>query len=197
MSRGSACELPGGAGEQERNGGGEGFNERWISTIDHTPVEGWSPPTAGRRLQIIRSSKVVALVGVSGKPERPSNFVATYLISSAAHFQVYFVNPMESEILGRPSYPSLAELPERPEIVDVFRAPEHCPTVAREAVDVGADTLWLQLGIWSPEAARIGVDHGLNVVMDRCLKVEHARFHGGLHLAGFDTGVISSRRYEP
>ena len=192
MSAGTTCEIPG-AGGKEPPGGSE-FQERWVSTVEHTPVEGWSPPTAGNRFRIIQSARTVALVGVSAKPERPSNFVATYLISSSSHFQVYFVNPMESEILGRPSYPSLSDLPEVPEIVDVFRAPEHCPRVAEEAVEVGADTLWLQLGIWSPEAARIGVEAGLNVVMDRCLKVEHARFHGGLHLAGFDTGVISSRR---
>lgn len=165
-----------------------------MPTVAHTPVEGWTEPTARERLRILRSSRRVALVGVSSKKERPSNFVATYLVSSSTDFDVYFVNPVEERILGRPAYPSLADLPEVPDIVDVFRAPKHCPAVAREAAAVGARTLWLQLGIWSPEAARIALDAGMDVVMDRCLKIEHARFHGGLHLAGFDTGVINSRR---
>lgn len=168
-----------------------------MTRTDREPVKGWDEPSARERLEIIQSSRTVALVGVSSKKERPSNFVATYLVSSSADFEVYFVNPNESEILGRPSVPSLAEVPVVPDIVDVFRAPRHCPGIAREAADKGARTLWIQLGIWSPEAARIGVDAGMNVVMDRCLKIEHARFHGGLHLAGFDTGVISSRRYGP
>ncbi len=163
--------------------------------IVHTPVEGWSEPTARERLGIIRAARTVAIVGISSKPERASYFVATYLTSSAASdLEVYFVNPTESEVLGRQVYPSLAALPVVPDIVDVFRRAEACPEVAREAAEVGAGTLWLQLGIWSPEAARIALDAGMNVVMDRCLKIEHARFHGGLHMAGFDTGVIGSRR---
>ncbi len=193
-SQGNDC-LTG--GEESVPPQDEGYRERWISTVEHTPVEGWDPPGPGARLRFLRSARRVAMLGVSPKPERPSNFVATYLISSAAHFQVDFVNPAAPEVLGRPTYPSLADLPEPPDIVDVFRAPEHCPEVAREAVEAGASVLWLQLGIWSPEAARIALDAGLDVVMDRCLKVEHARFHGGLHLAGFDTGVVSSRRYGP
>jgi len=168
-----------------------------MPTTAHTPVEGWTEPTARERLAIIQSSRSVALVGVSSKKERPSNFVATYLVSSSTDFDVYFVNPNEAEILGRPSFPTLADVPVTPDIVDVFRAPEHCPEIARQAVRKGAKTLWLQLGIWSPEAARIALEGGLNVVMDRCLKIEHARFHGGLHLAGFDTGVISARRRTP
>ena len=165
-----------------------------MSTIEHTPVDGWTEPTARERLAIIRASKTIALVGVSSKKERPSNFVATYIVSSSTDFDVYFVNPRETEILGYRAYPTLADIPLVPDIVDVFRAPEHCPEVARDAVAKGARTLWLQLGIWSPEAARIALDAGMNVVMDRCLKIEHARFHGGLHLAGFDTGVVSARR---
>lgn len=163
--------------------------------IAHTPVEGWSEPTARERLRIIRDAETVAMVGVSSKPERASHFVATYLTSSAAaDLEVYFVNPTEDEVLERKVYPSLDALPVAPDIVDVFRRAEACPEVAREAAAVGAGTLWLQLGIWSPEACRIALEAGMNVVMDRCLKIEHARFHGGLHMAGFDTGVISSRR---
>jgi predicted CoA-binding protein len=107
---------------------------------------------------------------------------------------VYLVNPRETEILGRPVYPSLRDLPVVPDIVDVFRRHDDLPGVAQEAIDVGAQTLWLQLGSWNEEAAAIAESAGLAVVMDRCIKIEHARFHGGLHLAGFDTGVISSRR---
>jgi len=163
--------------------------------IAHTPVEGWSEPTARGRLRIIQDADTVAMVGVSSKPERASHFVATYLTSSAAaDLEVYFVNPTEEEVLGRTVYPSLEALPVAPDIVDVFRRAEACPEVAREAAAVGAGTLWLQLGIWSPEACRIAAGAGMRVVMDRCLKIEHARFHGGLHMAGFDTGVISSRR---
>lgn len=163
--------------------------------IAHTPVEGWSEPTARERLRIIQDAATVAMVGVSSKPERASHFVATYLTSSAASdLEVYFVNPTEDEVLGRTVYPSLEALPSTPDIVDVFRRAEACPEVAREAAAVGAGTLWLQLGIWSPEACRIALRSGMSVVMDRCLKIEHARFHGGLHMAGFDTGVVSSRR---
>jgi predicted CoA-binding protein len=92
------------------------------------------------------------------------------------------------------TYPSLAELPGEPDIVDVFRRTDQLPQVAREAVAAGAKTLWMQLGLHSDEAVEIAYAAGLNVVSNRCLKIEHARFHGGLHLAGFDTGVISSRR---
>ena len=104
------------------------------------------------------------------------------------------MNPRETSILGRPVYPSLDALPEPPDLVDVFRRTEDLPDVARDAAAAGAGTFWAQLGLWSDEAARIGHQAGLSVVMNRCLKIEHARFAGGLHLAGFDTGVISSRR---
>ena len=107
---------------------------------------------------------------------------------------MYLVNPRETEILGQRVYPSLADLPVVPDIVDVFRRVDDLPDVAREAVAIGTSALWIQLGLWSDEAARIGHEAGIDVVMDRCLKIEHARFHGGLHLGGFDTGIIDSRR---
>jgi predicted CoA-binding protein len=130
---------------------------------------------------------------VSSKPSRPSYFVATYLLAST-DYDVYFVNPAETEILARPVYRSLGELPVVPDLVDVFRRSEDLPEVAREAVAIGAKVFWGQLGLHNDEAVEIAHGAGLDVVMDRCLKIEHARFHGGLHLAGFDTGVISSRR---
>ncbi len=155
---------------------------------------GWSPPGASERKRILDETRTIALVGASSNPARASNFVMTYLKSSVCDFELYPVNPREREILGHRCYPSLAELPVVPDLVDVFRRADDCPAIAREAVDVGAKTLWLQLGIWSDEAAAIAAEAGLSVVMDRCTKIEHARFAGGLHLAGFDTGVINSRR---
>ncbi|WP_029088718.1 CoA-binding protein [Brevibacterium album] len=155
----------------------------------------WAGPTAAQRLDILRRAQSIAIVGASAKPSRASNFVATYLLSSSP-YRVHFVNPRETEILGRPVHASLDELPEVPDIVDAFRRDEDLPEVAREAVRIGAKTLWLQLGSWNEEAAAIAEAGGLEVVMDRCLKIEHARFHGGLNLAGFNTGVISAKRQE-
>ena len=145
------------------------------------------------RLGILRRAKSIAIVGASDNPARASYFVGTYLLSSSP-YQVFFVNPREKEILGQPAYASLADLPVVPDIVDVFRRHDDLPGVAEEAVKIGAKALWLQLGSWNEEAAAIAEAAGLEVVMDRCVKIEHARFHGGLHLAGFDTGVISSKR---
>ena len=145
------------------------------------------------RLRIIRDAESVALVGVSGNELRSSNFVATYLVRT--HMRVYPVNPMYEEILGLKCYPSLASLPEVPDIVDVFRRHSAIPGVVDDAIAVGAKVVWLQLGLRHDEAARTAIDAGLEVVQDRCLKIEHARFSGRLNLAGFDTGVISSRRH--
>jgi predicted CoA-binding protein len=151
--------------------------------------------TAGERLSIIESARSVALVGVSNNPIRSSNFVAAYLVRTS--LRVYPVNPMYESVLGLACYPSLAALPEVPDIVDVFRRHDAIPEVIDEAIAVGAKAVWLQLGLRHDEAARKAVDAGLRVVQDRCLKIEHARWHGGLHLAGFDTGVVSSRRRRP
>jgi predicted CoA-binding protein len=151
--------------------------------------------TAGERLSIIESARSVALVGVSNNPIRSSNFVAAYLVRTS--LRVYPVNPMYESVLGLACYPSLAALPEVPDIVDVFRRHDAIPEVVDEAIAVGAKAVWLQLGLRHDEAARKAVDAGLRVVQDRCLKIEHARWHGGLHLAGFDTGVVSSRRRRP
>jgi uncharacterized protein len=153
----------------------------------------WVNPGALERLLILRRTRTVAVVGVSGKPQRASNFVVTYLLAST-DYDIYFVNPNETEILGRPVYPTLAALPVVPDLVDVFRKPADLPDVLADAIDVGVRTFWLQFGLFVPEVARKAEAAGLSVVMDRCLKIEHARFHGGLHLAGFNTGVISSRR---
>ncbi|MGN5732545.1 CoA-binding protein [Arthrobacter psychrochitiniphilus] len=160
-----------------------------MSTAERT----WNGPTATERLGILRKTTSVAIVGASDKPSRASYFVATYLLSSSS-YRVYFVNPVATEILGQPVYKTLADLPEVPDLVDVFRRHDDLPSVLEETIAVGAKTLWLQLGAWHEEVAATAEAAGLEVVMDRCVKIEHARFHGGLHLAGFDTGVISSKR---
>jgi len=158
-----------------------------------TTTRTWEGPGARERLGLLRRARTVAMVGASANPSRASYFVATYLLSSS-DYEVYFVNPRATEILGRPVFPTLASLPVKPDLVDVFRKPADLPGVLDETLEVGAATLWLQLGLWDEATARRAEAAGLDVVMDRCLKIEHARFHGGLHLAGFDTGVISSRR---
>ena len=153
----------------------------------------WQGPDARTRLRILRQAKSVAIVGASPNPARSSYFVATYLLSSSP-YRVYFVNPRATEILGQPVYPDLASLPEVPDIVDVFRRGSDIPSVVDDVLAVGAKTIWVQLGIWNEDAARDAERKGLTVVMDRCIKIEHARFHGGLHLMGFDTGQITARK---
>jgi predicted CoA-binding protein len=156
----------------------------------------WIGPSAKERLGILRRAKSVAIVGASPNPARSSYFVATYL-SQSSDYDLYFVNPNATEILGRPVYKSLADLPVVPDIVDVFRRREELPNVVDEAIAVGAKVVWFQLGLRHDEAAAKAESAGLQVVQDRCLKIEHARFSGKLHLAGFNTGVISSRRLRP
>lgn len=153
----------------------------------------WVGPSAKERLGILRRAKSVAIVGASPNPARSSYFVSTYLQQSS-DYDLYFVNPNADEILGQPVYASLADLPVVPDIVDVFRRGSDIPSVIDDVVAIGAPTIWVQLGIWNQDAAIYGESKGLTVVMDRCIKVEHARFHGGLHLLGFDTGQITSRK---
>jgi len=151
--------------------------------------------SAIERLQILANARSVALVGVSPNPLRASNFVATYLTRTG--LTIYPVNPRADEVLGLRCYPSLADLPEVPDIVDIFRAPDAIPGVVDEAIAVGAKVVWFQLGLRHDVAARTALDAGLQVVQDRCLKIEHARFAGGLHYGGFVTGVVTSRRRRP
>lgn len=148
---------------------------------------------ASERLELMQSTRSVAIVGMSANPARASHFVATYL-AGKTNWTVYYVNPRESDVLGRPVYPSLGDLPERVDLVDVFRRADDLPGVVDAAIDAGAGSVWFQLGLTHDGAAATAVAAGLDVVQDRCLKIEHARFAGGLHTAGFDTGVIDSRR---
>jgi predicted CoA-binding protein len=154
---------------------------------------GWVEPSAKERLGILRSTRSIAIVGASDNPARASYFVGTYLLASS-NYQVWFVNPAATTVLGHTAYPSLAALPSTPDLVDVFRKPTDLPSVLEEVIAVGAPTLWLQLGLSDAIVAERGHRAGLNVVMNRCVKIEHARFHRDLHYAGFNTGVISSRR---
>jgi uncharacterized protein len=143
-------------------------------------------------LRTLRGARTVAIVGLSKDPLRPSHFIGFYLKRHG--YKIVPVNPREPEILGEKSYPSLTDIPFPVDIVDVFRRPDAVPDIAREAVAIGAKALWLQFGVISPEGARIAADGGLDVVMDRCMKVEHARHLGRMHWLGFNTGRITARR---
>lgn len=147
---------------------------------------------ASERLDLMQRTRTVAIVGMSANPSRASHFVATYL-AGKTDWTVFYVNPRETEILGQPVYPSLAELPTTPDLIDVFRRADDLPSVVTEAIVAGAKSVWFQLGLEHDEAATSANDAGLDVVQNRCLKIEHARFAGGLHTAGFVTGVIDSR----
>jgi uncharacterized protein len=127
--------------------------------------------------RILRDTRTVAVVGISDNPRRPSYDVWQYL-KSASDYELYLVNPTISEVDGTPVYPSLADLPVVPDLVDVFRRHEYLPSVLRDTIAVGAKTLWLQQGLWHEQVARDGEAAGLQVVMDRCLKVDHARLLG-------------------
>jgi len=154
-----------------------------------------TPDDMAHRARIVRETRSVAVVGASANESRASYFVSTYLLAST-DYDVYFVNPTaKTDILGRPVYPSLSDLPVVPDLVDVFRRQSELDEVLTETIKVGAKTYWLQLGLTDPVVEARALEAGLQVVVDRCLKIEHARFvGGGLHLAGFDTGVIDSRR---
>jgi len=143
-------------------------------------------------VRILQTARTVAVVGLSSNVLRPSNFVGFYLQRHG--YRVVPVNPREDEILGERSYASLADVPERIDVVDVFRAPDAVPGIAEEAVAAGAGALWLQFGVISDEGARIALDGGLDVVMDRCMKIEHARYLGRMHWLGFNTGRVTARR---
>jgi predicted CoA-binding protein len=127
--------------------------------------------------RILRQTRSVAIVGVSSDPMRPSHGVWQYL-KSASDYELYLVNPTLREIDGTTVYPSLADLPVVPDLVDVFRRREHLPSVLTDTIAVGAKTLWLQQGLTDDDVARDGAAAGLQVVMDRCLKVDHARLLG-------------------
>jgi uncharacterized protein len=125
-----------------------------------------------RAVELMRDARTIAVVGVSSQ-EKPANGIARYLIE--AGFTVYLVNPFERELLGRPVYPSVRDLPERMDIVDIFRRPVDVPPIVEDAIAAGARCVWMQLGIVNEEAAQRAREAGLEVVMDRCTKIEHWR----------------------
>jgi uncharacterized protein len=143
-------------------------------------------------LGILNTAATVAIVGLSPNELRASHFVGFYLRRHG--YRVVPVNPREPTIFGETSYPDLASIPFAVDVVDVFRAPAAVPGIARDAVKIGAKALWCQYEVISPEGGRIAEEGGLAVVMDRCMKVEHARHLGRMHWLGFNTGRITARR---
>lgn len=140
----------------------------------------------------ILSAKTIAVVGLSNNPLRASYFVGYYLKRHG--YRIIPVNPRETQILGEKSYKTLSDVPESVDIVNVFRAPDALPGIAREAVAIAAKTLWCQFTVINQEGARIAEAGGLSVIMDRCIKVEHARYVGRMHWLGFNTQRITSVR---
>lgn len=147
------------------------------------------------RMALLRDHRCLDIVGLSAKPNRPSHFVGVYMLSEG--YDVTPINPGEAEILGKKSWPSLTAMAEglgrAPVIVDIFRRPQEVDAIVDEAIQLGARAIWMQLGIVNQDAAERAVAAGMDVVMDRCVKIEHARFFGGLHTIGLNTGVLSAK----
>ena len=142
--------------------------------------------------RVLYHAKTIAIVGLSPNELRASYFVGYYLRRHG--YRVIPVNPRESEILGEKSFKSLLDVPVPIDVVNVFRAPDALPAIARDAVKIGAGTLWCQFTVINEEGARIAETAGVSVVMDRCIKVEHARYIGRMHWLGFNTQRITSVR---
>ena len=158
-----------------------------------SPVNGGAfATTATDRRRILEKYRRIAMVGLSSNPFRPSHFAAVYLLAEG--YDVIPVNPRESEVLGRKSYPSVKDIPGGVEVVDIFREPAAVPAIVEEAIAAGAKAIWMQLGVVHEQAATRAREAGLEVVMDRCMKIEHARFFGGLNAVGLNTAVISAKR---
>jgi len=153
-------------------------------------INRYQDPTVIR--EVLHTSRTIAIVGLSSNPLRPSHFVGFYMQRHG--YRVVPVNPNETEVLGEKAFASLTDIPFPVDVVDVFRASQFVPPIAEEAVKIGAKTLWMQFGVISGEAARIAEQGGLHVVMDRCMKVEHARHMGRMHWLGFNTGVVNATR---
>ena len=142
--------------------------------------------------RVLLNAKTIAIVGLSKNTLRASHFVGFYLRRHG--YRVIAVNPREKEIFGEQSYASLRDVPERVDIVNVFRAPDALPEIAADAVAIGAKSLWCQFGVINEEGTRVAEQGGLTVVVDRCIKVEHARYVGRMHWLGFNTERITSVR---
>ncbi len=142
--------------------------------------------------RILRDCRTIAIVGLSAEWHRPSNFVAKYLQQHG--YRVIPVNPRYSEVMGERCYANLTDIAERVDMVDVFRRTEDVLPIAEQAIRIGAKCLWQQIGVINSQAAALAQAAGLDAVQDRCVKIEHARLFGGLHWAGVNTRVISSKR---
>jgi len=142
--------------------------------------------------RVIHSAKTVAIVGLSKNHLRSSHFVGFYLRRHG--YRIIPVNPREAELLAEKSYKTLSDVPVHVDIVNVFRAPDALPEIAREAVAIRAGALWCQFTVINEEGGRIAEEGGLSVIMDRCIKVEHARYVGRMHWLGFNTQRITSVR---
>jgi uncharacterized protein len=145
-----------------------------------------------RLRRILSASKTIAVVGLSANWYRPSYFAAKYLMDHG--YEIFPVNPNYDEVLGRRCYPDLKSLPERVDVVDIFQKPDRVPALVDDAIEIGARVVWMQIGIVHEEAAQRARDAGLDVVMNRCMKIEYARLFGGLNFCGVNTRVISSKR---
>ncbi|HEV2037923.1 MAG TPA: CoA-binding protein [Candidatus Eremiobacteraceae bacterium] len=151
--------------------------------------------TASQRRTLLDRAKTVAIVGASDQPSRASYFVLRYLTTHG--YAVWPVNPAHQSVDGVRSFPSLAALVAEhgvPDIIDVFRRPDALPALVEEVIAIGGKTLWLQYGVVNEAAIKRADEAGLSVVVDRCMKAEHARFSGGLSMAGMDSGVVTSKR---
>ncbi len=142
--------------------------------------------------RILAENRTIAMVGLSSKWFRPSYFASKYLLDHG--YRVIPVNPNETEILGQRCYPSVTAIPEPVDVVDIFRKPDDVPPIVDEAIDKGARVVWMQIGVIHEQAADKARAAGLEVVMDRCMKIEYARIFGGLNFVGVNTGVISGQR---
>lgn len=142
--------------------------------------------------RVLLDCRSIAVVGLSANWHRPSNFAAKYMLDRG--YTVIPVNPAYEEVLGQKCYPSLRDIPVPVDMVDVFRKPEDVPPLVNDALAIGAKVFWMQLGVINEEAARRAEAGGMQVVMDRCVKIEYARLFGGLNWVGVNTGVISAKR---
>jgi predicted CoA-binding protein len=134
--------------------------------------------------RILNTARTIAIVGLSDKKERASNFVGSYLK----------VNPFKDEILGEKCYPDLKSIPVPIDVVDIFRRPDECVNIVKEAIAIKAKVVWMQLGVVNRDAAELALKNGVEVVMDRCMKMEHGRYNGHLHWAGMNTEIITSKK---
>ena len=172
------------------SGPGAACDLRLNTALSEEERRRYQDPAVIRRL--LATSRTIAIVGLSHEPQKASAFVGSYLLHEGYH--VIPVNPRGGTILGQPVYPDLASVPVSIDLVEVFRPAADALEVARQAVAVGARALWLQLRIVNFEAAELALAAGLDVVMDRCVKMEHGRFNGSLHWGGMNTEIISARK---